>query len=88
MALSDRGFRALARDEPGTIVRLMQMAVTDMVPAAEVVTPEMVDDPHLDPPPPALEADWIARVGDDELLHVECQGYRDRGFPGGSFAIT
>src|SRR5262249_750931 len=45
------------------------------------VTPDGVDDPHLDVIAPALDADWVARVGDDRVLHVECQGYRDPGFP-------
>ncbi len=45
-----------------------------------LVTPELVDDPFLEPPPPALQADFVARIGSDRLLHVECQGYRDPKF--------
>ena len=81
MAHSDRGFRVLAREEPDTILRLVQVLVPGMLSLGARVTPEMVDDPHLDAPPPALDADWVARVEPDDVLHVECQGYRDTAFP-------
>ncbi|MFT3765980.1 MAG: hypothetical protein QM820_10750 [Minicystis sp.] len=35
---------------------------------------------HLDGLPPELDADFAARVASDELVHIECQGYRDTGF--------
>ena len=81
MASLDRAFRALARELPQWVVALLEHIAPQLLGSARgaTVQPEHVDDPHLDPPP-ALEADWVARLGDDELLHVECQGYRDSGF--------
>ena len=80
MPSADRAFRALAREQPETIVRLLEGAASALVTARGSIGPEDVDDPNLDPPPP-VEADWVARYGERDVLHVECQGYRDDGFP-------
>ena len=79
MPSSDRAFRALAREQPETIVRLLELVAPALVTARASITPEAVDDPNLDPPPP-FEADWIARLGEIDVLHVECQGYRESDF--------
>ncbi len=79
MPSSDRAFRALARERPDLVVALLERVAADLLPAGGEVTPESVDDPHLDPPPPT-DADWVARVGGGDLVHVECQGYRETGF--------
>src|SRR5262245_56882235 len=80
MAKSDRAFRGLARSEPNTILSLTRVIATALVPPNADVTPEMVDDPHVQAPPIA-DADWVARIEPGELLHLECQGYRGRDFP-------
>lgn len=81
MAMSDRAFRGLARDQPAALVDLFEVVAPDLLPRGARVTPEKVTDPHIEPAPSALEADWVARVEPGELLHVECQGYRDPRFP-------
>ena len=75
----DRVFRALAREQPESIVRLLGVVAPEVVATEAPITPEAVDDPNLDPPPP-FEADWIARVGEEDVVHVECQGYTETGF--------
>lgn len=81
MPASDRVFRALGRAVPECLLHLVRAIAPAVVPAGLTVDPASVDDPHLDAPPPPLDADWIARVGPRDLLHVECQGYADNGFP-------
>jgi hypothetical protein len=79
MPSSDRAFRALAQTEPGVIVALLDALAPHLLPAGEVVHPEEVDDPRL-ALPPTMDADWIARAGESDVLHIECQGYRDASF--------
>jgi len=79
MPLSDRAFRAFAREEPHIVVELLELVAPGVVPRARRVSPRRVDDPHLDPPR-AMDADWVARVGKTDVVHVECQGYRDETF--------
>jgi hypothetical protein len=81
MASSDRGFRALAQDSPQSVVALVRSALPDTLGAGAIVTPADVDDPHLGALTPVVDADWVARVGDRDVIHVECQGYRDETFP-------
>jgi hypothetical protein len=47
---------------------------------AAVIVPDDVAPTHVDGLPPELDADWVARIDDDGVLHIECQGYRDGGF--------
>ena len=79
MASTDRAFRALARASPGSLVPLLRALAPQLL---DVTDDEIValDDPNLDLPPHPREADFVARVGEPALLHVECQGYRDPGF--------
>jgi len=80
MSMSDRTFRGLARSEPQAVLSLVRAVAPGILPAGAHVTAEMVDDPHIQAPP-ITDADWVARVEPGELLHVECQGYRDDSFP-------
>jgi hypothetical protein len=79
MPASDRAFRALARARPDVLVALIRVARPDLLPEGATLDQEAVDDPHLDLPP-AMDADLVARLGDDEVLHIEGQGYRDPDF--------
>jgi hypothetical protein len=82
MAGTDRAFRALARAEPQSVLALLRAALPDFMAAVSpvgVLGPDAVEDPKLDLPPP-IEADLVARAGDDRVLHVEGQGYDDRAF--------
>lgn len=79
MAKTDRAFRALARASPRSVLSLIRL----LRPALLRVDDDQIvalDDPQLDTPPHPRQADFAATVGDDELLHVEGQGYRDPGF--------
>jgi hypothetical protein len=75
---SDRAFRALVRDQPDVLLALFDVVVRPRLALAGAVTPEDVDDTHLDLPA-TLDADSIARCG-DTVLHTEFQGYRDSTF--------
>ena len=83
MASSDRGFRALAQDSPEAIVALLRCggaSASGAFPPDARITRADVDDSHLGALTPVIDADWIARVGEDAVVHVECQGYRDTTF--------
>jgi hypothetical protein len=80
MPTSDRAFRALARAQPDVVVGLLHAITPTLLPPDAVPVPDDVAPTHLDGLPPELDADFAARVGSDELLHMECQGYRDSGF--------
>ncbi|MBI2897557.1 MAG: hypothetical protein HYY06_28625 [Deltaproteobacteria bacterium] len=73
---SDRAARLLFHDRPAALERIAQAAIGER---RLVVTLEALDDPGLDLPPP-IEADFVGRVADGSVLHVEMQGYRDTGF--------
>jgi hypothetical protein len=79
MPSSDRAFRALAQAEPRVIVALLQTLTPQVLAAGAAVSPETVGDPRM-LLPPAVDADWVARVGEEDMLHLECQGYRDTSF--------
>ena len=81
MPASDRLFRALARDEPEVVVRLLRRLVPRVVPAGAVITPVDVLDPNLDLLFTRMEVDWLGHLAPDTLLQVDCQGYRDATFP-------
>ncbi len=80
MPKSDRAFRALARAQPDTVAGLIAAVAPDLLPAGAVLTTEDVAPTNIDGLPPEMDADFATRVASDELLHVECQGYRDAGF--------
>jgi hypothetical protein len=79
MASTDRALRFLARERPDVVAGLVRELLPGLLRDDTPLEPVAVDDPKLDLPPP-LDADLVARVGDDEILHVEFQGYRDRTF--------
>ena len=77
MSISDRAFRTLAQKYP----ELVQAVVTELgvlARGAEPMHPEDVDDPKL--LTPVMEADFVGRASNNEVVHVECQGYRDTNF--------
>jgi Domain of unknown function (DUF4351) len=80
MAGSDRAFRALAHHEPDVVVETLRVLCPALVAEGATVTPEDLEPTRLDALAPAREADWVARVGGSEILHAECQGYREGDF--------
>jgi hypothetical protein len=80
MPTSDRAFRALARAQPDVVVGLLHAITPTLLPSDAVPVPDDVAPTHLDGLPPELDADFAARVASNDLVHVECQGYRDSGF--------
>jgi hypothetical protein len=81
MPKSDRAFRALARAQPDVIAGLLAAVAPGLVPSGAALVPDDIAPTHLDGLPPELDADFATRVASDKLVHVECQGYRDTGFP-------
>jgi hypothetical protein len=80
MPTSDRAFRALARAQPDVVVGLLHAITPTLLPPHAVPVPDDVAPTHLDGLPPEIDADFAARMASEELLHMECQGYRDSGF--------
>lgn len=80
MPKSDRAFRALARAQPEVIAGLLAAVAPGLLPPDVALVPDDVAPTHLDGLPPELDADFATRVAEDELTHVECQGYQDAGF--------
>jgi hypothetical protein len=62
------------------IAGLLAAVAPGVLPSGSALVPDDVAPTHLDGLPPELDADFAARVASDELVHVECQGYRDTGF--------
>lgn len=81
MTATDRTFRAMARAQPDVLLAFLRLLAPDALPAAASLTPLDVLATGLDVPPPPVDADWVATFdGRKTILHVECQGYRDRTF--------
>lgn len=80
MAKTDRAFRALGRKEPEVVMALLRILTPGLVSSGAKIVPDDVAPTQIDGLPPELDADWVGRLDDDEMLHVECQGYRDTGF--------
>jgi hypothetical protein len=80
MPRSDRAFRALARAQPDVVVGLISALAPDLLPEGAAPVPEDVTPTRIDALPPEMEADFAARIADQDLVHVECQGYHDAGF--------
>jgi hypothetical protein len=79
MPRSDRAFRALAQAKPEVILDLVRTLAGHVLADGAAVSREAVDDPRI-LLPASHEADWVARVDAEEMLHLECQGYRDTTF--------
>jgi hypothetical protein len=78
MDLVKAALRRVARERPDVpelLVRELVFGAIDPAAVLEVVQldQEVGGDPAVDP-------DFLARIGADELLHVEFQGYPDNGF--------
>jgi len=58
---------------------LRVLAPHSLPPGAQFTLDDMAPT-QVDALPQAMDADCIARVGDDEIRHVEFQGYKDTGF--------
>ena len=80
MPKSDRAFRALARSQPDVIAGLLAAVAPGLVPRGAILDPDDVAPTHIDALPPEMDADFAARVAASDFVHVECQGYRDKGF--------
>jgi hypothetical protein len=80
VAKTDRAFRALSRQEPEIIAALLRAVKPGLISPRTTLVPDDVAPTHVDALPPELDADWVVRVNQDEVLHVECQGYRDVSF--------
>jgi hypothetical protein len=80
MSLSDRAFHALAQHEPEVVLAALRVLCPAVVANAAPVRPDDLAPTRLDALAPPLDADWVARVDDDGLIHLECQGYRDTTF--------
>ena len=80
MPSSDRAFRALARAQPDVIAGLLAALAPGLLPEGAIPLPDDVVPTQIDALPAELDADFAARIDDRDLLHVECQGYRDTGF--------
>jgi hypothetical protein len=80
MPKSDRAFRALARARPEVVIGLVRAVAQGLLPSGAALVPDDLAPTQLDGLPPELDADWAARVALDELLHTECQGYKDLRF--------
>ncbi len=76
MPASDRAFRALARAAPGTVVALLHALRPRVLPFA-TAQPIRLQPTQATALPPDMDTDWLASLADEELCHVECQGYRD-----------
>jgi hypothetical protein len=80
MSLSDRAFHALAQHEPEVVLAALRVLCPDAAADAAPMRPDDLAPTRLDALAPPLDADWVARVRDDVLIHLECQGYRDASF--------
>jgi hypothetical protein len=80
MAKSDRAFRALARSQPNVVAELLRVLAPHSLPPGAAFTLDDLAPTQVDALPYAMDSDCIARVGNDEIRHIEFQGYRDDGF--------
>lgn len=80
MAKSDRAFRALSRSQPDVVAEMLRVLVPGSLPPGVEFTLDDMAPTQIDALPQAMDADCMARVGNDEMRHIEFQGYRDTGF--------
>lgn len=81
MTATDRTFRAMARAEPHLLLALLRLLAPDHAVDSREIRPLDVLATGVDVPPPPTDADWVGRIASRrKILHVECQGYRDRTF--------
>jgi hypothetical protein len=53
------------------VVALLRYGAPGALPTDAVITPADVDDPHVGALTPVLDADWVVRVGERDVVHVE-----------------
>jgi hypothetical protein len=81
MAATDRAFRALAREEPASLLSLVNILFPNLLPGGPALHPLSARDPRLDTPDPSLEADAAFVEDARQLLwHFEGQGYGEENF--------
>jgi hypothetical protein len=81
MAATDRAFRALGRDEPATLLALVDLLLPDLLPEGMSLRNLTVRDPRLDIPDPSIEADAVfVQEERNQLWHLEGQGYDEEEF--------
>lgn len=80
MSFSDRAFHALAQREPSVVLAALRVLAPTLAAGAAPIRPEDLAPTRLDALAPPMDADWVARVGDEAIVHLECQGYRDATF--------
>ena len=74
----DRAFRALVAESPETVPHLL--AMLGLLPDGARLAPHAQLPTGLDPPTPRLDVDWVGRLVDGQVLHLEWQGYPDSAF--------
>jgi hypothetical protein len=81
MAATDRAFRALGRDEPATLLGLVQVLAPTLWPPGHTPGALVDRDSRLDIPDPSLEVDAVfSDAASGVLWHLEGQGYHDPEF--------
>ena len=81
MAMSDRAFRALATREPDVVVATLRAVIPAIVGRQpRALSADDLRPTRLDALAPPLDLDWAGLQEEDDLLHVESQGYRDARF--------
>ena len=80
MSKTDRAFRTLAKSQPENIAELLRILTPHRLPTGASFTPDDLAPTQVDALPQALDADCVARVGEDETQHIEFQGYGDKSF--------
>lgn len=71
--------RRLVREQPRVAEALVRDLIVGVLDSTAILEPEPTDDRSL-ASPPAIDPDFLARLGYDELLHLEFQDYPDTGF--------
>lgn len=80
MSKTDRAFRSLANSQPEIVAELLRTLTPHRLPKGATFALDDMSPTQVDALPRALDADCVARVGDDETHHIEFQGYRDDTF--------
>ncbi|MFO0604330.1 MAG: hypothetical protein U0324_14200 [Polyangiales bacterium] len=80
MTVSDRAFHALAQAEPEVVMAALRALIPRLAAGAVPLRPADLSPTRLDALAPPKDADWIARVGETQLVHLECQGYQEAAF--------
>ncbi|MFO0605379.1 MAG: hypothetical protein U0324_19520 [Polyangiales bacterium] len=74
MPLSDRAFHALAQHEPQVVLATLRVLCPELAARATPLDRDDLAPTRLEVLARPEDAGWLARLGDDELLHLECEG--------------